>query len=101
MSRNQRQFWKHDVKVARDFNNFSSAQTGGDGGSSLTQKLAEEFAEFQETDPERNGGNTRHQQTWSPMMFRQHDTTNLSIQEMEKIFLNMAHPLHGNNGHAR
>lgn len=105
VSRNQRQFWKHDVKVARDFNKFSSAE--GDGGSLLTQKLAEEFAEFQESDPElitatsdhrrSGGGHPVHQYTWSPMMCRQHDAANLSIQEMEKIFLNMAHPLQTNN----
>lgn len=101
MSRNQRQFWKHDVKVARDFNNFSSAQTAGDGGSLLTQKLAEEFAEFQESDPElitatnHRSGHPIHQYTWS------HDTANLSMQEMEKIFLNMGHPLQSNNRHTR
>lgn len=109
VSRNQRQFWKHDVKVARDFNNFSAAQNCTDAGSSLTQKLAEEFAEFQETDPEqaaatsdqRRNGHPSHQYTWSPMMFRQQDAGNLSVQEMEKIFQNMAHPLKSNNRHIR
>lgn len=102
VSREQRQFWKHDVKVARDFNNKSdtSGATGGDltagggvlngtggtaanNGSILTQKWADEFGDFS-TDVERHLGRPAYQQTWSPRTLRHHQFNTYSTQSQER-----------------
>lgn len=99
VSREQRQFWKHDVKVARDYNNKSAGVGGAGAGpataagsglagggslanadnSSLTQKWVDEFGDFAGTDGERLGlnaemlrnvGRPAYQQTWSPRTLR-------------------------------
>lgn len=82
VSREQRQFWKYDVKVARDFNKSGSSSGGGDDGSgggggnsrsgsanrrstsasasatntNITQRWMDEFGDFAGTDVERLGG---------------------------------------------
>lgn len=107
VSRSQRQFWKHDVKVARDYNNKSS-------NPSRNNNLADEFAEFQDndlrttTDPLRNLGRPTYQNTWSPpsaMMTLQQNcggggrverAQKMSLAEIETFYMNMSQPLHKN-----
>lgn len=115
MSRSQRQFWKHDVKVARDFNNKSSnpgTNNNSSGDRLLTLKFADEFAEFQEnvrsTDHLRNLGRSTYQNTWSPTMtFQQNGRgavadgggerlRKMSLAEIEHFYMNMSQPLHKN-----
>lgn len=91
VSKSQQQFWKHDVKVARDYNK----SLGSGEGASLQQKMFEKFANL-------HGNNLRsmttdrpgpslsrfsNQHTWSPMM-RGNKTSRMSIQELEKLYSN-------------
>lgn len=86
-SKSQQQFWKHDVKVARDYN-----KTFGTGdGESLKAKLFEDLAqlrgnEFRSLATE-GSGRFSNQHTWSPMM-RGTRATRISIQELEKLYSN-------------
>lgn len=87
VSKSQQQFWKHDVKVARDYN-----QTLGTGeGASLKKKLLEDLAHFQSEEFRTltTSGSSRfsNQHTWSPMM-KANRTSRISIQELEKLYLN-------------
>lgn len=96
MSRDQRQFWKHDVKLARNYSRNASV------GDDDAQKWADDFAEFQTTDAAgrrnsemlRNVGRPAYQHTWSPMTFQ----PPISINDMDHnhMYLNIAHPLHAN-----
>lgn len=92
VSKSQQQFWRHDVKVARDYN-----KTLGKGeGTSLQQKIFEDFANFHGNDfrtlPTDRPSLSRfsNQHTWSPMM-RGNTTSRISIQELEKLYSNPAY----------
>lgn len=87
VSKAQQQFWKHDVKVARDYN-----KTVGTGeGVSLQEKFFEDFAnlhgnQFRTLTAEGNiPSRFPNQNTWSPMM-RGNRTSRISIQELEKLY---------------
>lgn len=59
--RNQKQLWKHDIKIARDFNQTINKT---DGEEHLTRRLADEISDFE------NGEgvyNSTYINTWSPM----------------------------------
>lgn len=43
-SNSQRQFWKHDIKIARDYNKTIQSHDG----ATLGKKLVDEIAEFQQ-----------------------------------------------------
>lgn len=86
-SKSQQQFWKHDVKVARDYN-----QTLGTGeGVSLKDRLFEDLAHFHgdefRTLTANGCSGFSNQHTWSPMM-RQTKTSRMTIQELEQLYLN-------------
>lgn len=65
-AKNQKRFWKHDIKVARGYNRTSHAEE-----DEFTQKLADGISEFQRAndmnaDYLRNIGHPTYQNTWSP-----------------------------------
>lgn len=87
VSKSQQQFWKHDVKVARDYN-----KTFGTGeGESLKAKIFEDLAKFRvnefRSSTTQGSGRFSNQHTWSPMM-RGSRETRISIQELEKLYTN-------------
>uniref|UniRef100_U5EUZ1 Putative conserved plasma membrane protein n=1 Tax=Corethrella appendiculata TaxID=1370023 RepID=U5EUZ1_9DIPT len=103
VSRSQKQFWKHDIKIARDYNKT----LGRDEASALNQELMDELANIQHhaVDQEQTyrgvgaellrkqfGSFSHHQQTWSPMSARHHFSirdSRPSIHELEAL-LNLA-----------
>lgn len=111
VSKSQRQFWKHDVKMARDFNKTN--KPGSDSNTTLTQQIADEFKEeFGENDLQRmnsanflkNVNQASYQNTWSPMTLRHEFPSNdaqKSRENMEKIYLKMAQPMASNNQYIR
>ncbi|XP_055681745.1 uncharacterized protein LOC129789120 [Lutzomyia longipalpis] len=97
-TQNYRQFWKHDVKIARDYNKTCQV----DDATSLRQKLADEIAGFEAQSDNRGQGARaeivrrltqgpmpslyHHQHTWSPLTHAaQYRPT---IQEMETLLMN-------------
>lgn len=108
VSRDQRQFWKHDVKLARNFQGKSRNGSVGGENASISQQLADDFADFQGSDAGRLGQNAEmlrnvgrpaYQHTWSPMNFHSHlhpNDARVTRDEMENLYLNMAHPLNKN-----
>lgn len=88
---NHRQFWRHDVKIARDYNkSHTEDQTG-----SLRRTLEDEIAGYEGQDPANKSELLRklerhftssHQKTWSPTTYNltYHPTDNrrTSIQEL-------------------
>lgn len=90
-TKTQRQFWSHDIKVAREYN-----QTSHRGEDEFTQKLADEITAAANneqvnfrSDLLRNIGRSSYQNTWSPcssrtsaFRMREHRP---SIADLEKI----------------
>lgn len=105
VSRDQRQFWKHDVKLARNFQGKSRNGSVGGENASISQQLADDFADFQGSDAGRLGQNAEmlrnvgrptYQNTWSPMNLHTHlhpNDARVTRDEIENMYLNMAHPL--------
>ncbi|KAG4073563.1 hypothetical protein HA402_000787 [Bradysia odoriphaga] len=84
-SKNQQQFWKHDVKVARDYNKT----LGAGEGVSLREKVLEDLAEIQSNNMRTlNSERYSNQHTWSPMMRAGARTSRMPIQELEKLYSN-------------
>ena len=91
VSDSQRQFWKHDIKIARDYNKTVHAEDG-----LLLQK---ELAHFQENSDEFKGvgaellrqSNYTHTNTWSPLTFRHYRkevyNTRTSVGDLEAYYL--------------
>lgn len=94
VSKYQRQFWKHDVKVARDYNKT----IGAGEGASTQEKLFEDFAQLQDNEfknsylkrAEHSVNLVSNQYTWSPMMSGPR-TTRMTIREIENAYKNMSH----------
>lgn len=92
---NQRQFWRHDIKIARDYNKTLNADEG--------KRVQSELAEFNENAVENFRGvgaellrlNPYHStQTWSPFTHRnihRSDTykTRTSVKNLEQLFKSM------------
>lgn len=109
VSHDQRQFWKHDVKLVRNIQGKSRNGSVGGESASISQQLADDFAHFRESEAGRldqnaerlrNVGSATYQNTWSPMNFRSHlhpNDARVSRDEMEHLYLNMAHPLNINS----
>lgn len=88
VSKSQEQFWKHDVKVARDYNKTIV----NDEGVSLKERLLKDLAQLRDTEfksliTEAPSGFSNQQHTWSPMM-KTNRTSRISIQELEKLYWN-------------
>lgn len=95
MLRNQNQFWKHDIKVARDYN-----KTVHEDEDLLAQKLVDEIIECQpeENDILRNISKPLYQQTWSPTSNNRDQRSKDSkstVADLEKIYrhMSLANPL--------
>lgn len=88
-SRGQRQFWKHDIKIARDYNKTLHPN------DSYTIALADELAHYKMHEKEtihgigaellRSGAN--NQNTWSPTLNHHHH-----VRDLEAIYLSLACP---------
>lgn len=93
VSKSQRQFWKHDIKVARDYN--KTCHSGAD-----LEQLANEIADFQATDNPRpdflhNIDRGTYQNTWSPMGSRSGiygRDTKPTLADLEKLYVQMTRP---------
>lgn len=89
-SKAHRHFWKHDIKIARDY--YKTCQS--EDAQALSKKLADEIAGFQKQDHEVLGGSgyLSHQNTWSPMSTRNFysfkNSSKPTIQELEALYLN-------------
>lgn len=92
----QRQFWKHDIKIARDYNKTLHTEDG----SSLNKKLAEEIAIFNEHETEKLNSSAgadllkhNHQNTWSPMTrqyFRRESCPGrTSMYDLDALYLSL------------
>lgn len=71
-TRNQKQLWKHDIKIARDFNRTNN---NTDGEEHLTRRFADEISDFE------NGEgvyNSSYINTWSPMTAQTEATPSVS-----------------------
>jgi Domain of unknown function (DUF389) len=98
VSDNQKQFWKHDIKIARDYNKTLH----GEDAAAYSERMAKEMAEFQKYDQEgglrgvgaellRNGNVGSHQNTWSPLSSRHYqNTARASVHDLEAIYLSLA-----------
>lgn len=91
VSDDQRQFWKHDIKIARDYNKTIHADEG--------QKLQEELAQFHENASENFRGvgaellrqsHYPHTNTWSPLTQRHHrkdvHNTRSSLHDLDILY---------------
>lgn len=91
LSDEERQFWKHDVPIARDYNKTLNAEDG--------KKLKEELAEFcgRESENFRGVGAELlnqefypHTHTWSPFTHRNYSrkeqTNNTSLRDLEALY---------------
>lgn len=94
VSKSQQQFWKHDVKVARDYNK-TIKRTDND---KLSGDIASEIEELQGTSTERlalsahiiNSLNQPHyQNTWSPMTLQD----GAAIQNYPQRYINIINPM--------
>lgn len=90
-TKHHRQFWKHDIKLARDYN-----QTHPENEDEFTQKLAEEINEMEQAgvtiDTDFSAGMFRdvnrksYQNTWSPSLGHTNATERrTSLADLEKI----------------
>lgn len=90
-SDNQRQFWKHDIKIARDYNKTVNADEG--------RKLQEDLSQFHENASENFKGvgaellrlnNYPHTNTWSPLTLRNHrkdvQNTRTSLRDLDSLY---------------
>lgn len=94
VSDNQRQFWKHDIKIARDYNKTLNAEEG--------IKLQKDAAQFEETCDNFKGVGAEllkqrhytHTNTWSPLSFRHHRkeayNTRTSLRELEALYMSFS-----------
>lgn len=94
VSADQRQFWKHDIKIARDYNKTIQAEEG--------RKFKEELAPFHENASENFRGvgaellkqsHYPHTNTWSPLTLRhlrKEVNTRTSVLDLDSHHLNYA-----------
>lgn len=101
VSKSQRQFWKHDIKVARDYN--KTCYSGAD-----LEQLANEIADFQGTENLRpdfllNIDRASYQNTWSPMGSRSgiyNRDAKPTLADLEKLYVQMSRPPSDNSNTA-
>lgn len=90
VSDDQRQFWKHDIKIARDYNKTINADEG--------RKVQEELNQFQHNTSDNFKGvgaellrqSYPHTNTWSPSNLRLKDSHRMSIRELDTICTSLA-----------
>lgn len=95
--KNQKQFWNHDIKIARDYNKTMHTMDG------MGQQLIEELSHFrqQHQDPNERWMNTigrTGQNTWSPRHNYQRDHRP-TIQELEALYLSLSANPNENQSH--
>ncbi|XP_058446934.1 uncharacterized protein LOC131427604 [Malaya genurostris] len=92
--KDQKQFWKHDIKIARDYNRTLHSTDG----MSMSKQLIQELTALHNQDQDGRGFGselklntiTRNQHTWSPnhnYHQREHRPT---IQELEALYLSLS-----------
>lgn len=95
VSEGQRQFWKHDIKIARDYNKTIHAEEG--------QKVREELARFHENASENFKGvgaellkqsHYPHTNTWSPLTLRHNRkevyNTQTSLHDLDALYMSLS-----------
>lgn len=92
VSPDQRQFWQHDIKIARDYNKTVHADEG--------LRLKEELEKFQEDEFRGVGAELLrlshypHTNTWSPLTLRNHrkevHNTRTSIHDFEGLYSSLS-----------
>lgn len=100
-SRGQRTFWKHDIKIARDYNKTLHPN------DSYTTALADELAHFKLHEKEKIHGigaellrhGTHNQNTWSPTIQPFHNIFHEKphMRDLEAIYLGLAGPTTNSN----
>lgn len=104
-SDHQRQFWKHDIKIARDYNKTVHADEG--------RKLQEELNHFHEHESDNFKGvgaellkqSFHPHATWSPLTLRHYrkelHNTRTSLREFEALYMGMGGKNAGGEKHHR
>ncbi|XP_055546990.1 uncharacterized protein LOC129731198 [Wyeomyia smithii] len=95
----QKQFWKHDIKIARDYNRTLHSTDG----MSMSKQLIHDLTALHNQDPESRGFGSelllntigRNQHTWSPTHNYHQREHRPSIQELEALYLSLSN---GNEG---
>lgn len=101
--KDQKQFWNHDIKIARDYNKTMHTMDGMTMNKQLLQELSH-FRQYSETDKQGsdrwlNTIGRAGQNTWSPRQphhTREHRPT---IQELEALYLSLSANNNDNAGH--
>ncbi|XP_058819469.1 uncharacterized protein LOC131682189 [Topomyia yanbarensis] len=94
VNKDQKQFWKHDIKIARDYNRTLHSTDG----MSMSKQLIHELTTLHNQDPDGRGFgsemklsiSSRNQHTWSPnhnYHQREHRPT---IQELEALYQSLS-----------
>lgn len=94
VSDGQRQFWKHDIKIARDYNKTIRADEG--------KKLQEELAQFDNASDNFKGvgaellrqSHCPHNNTWSPLTLRHYrkeiHNTRTSLRDLDALYTSLS-----------
>ncbi|CRL06705.1 CLUMA_CG019556, isoform A [Clunio marinus] len=96
----QRQFWKHDIKIARDYNKTLHAEEGRNMQAQLSQYVKNESINFKGVGAELLRQNHYpYNNTWSPLTLRYNNRkegnhARTSLHDLDALYMNLA----GRNG---
>lgn len=102
--KDQKQFWRHDIKIARDYNKTLHTMDG----MSMSKQLIHELTALHHQDPDGRGhGSERllnsisraNQNTWSPRHNYHQREYRPSIQDLEALYLSLSANTNDNQFH--
>ncbi|XP_062545675.1 uncharacterized protein LOC134212121 [Armigeres subalbatus] len=101
--KDQKQFWNHDIKIARDYNKTMHTMDGMTMNKQLLQELSH-FRQHSETDKQGsdrwlNTIGRAGQNTWSPRHLHNTREHRPTIQELEALYLSLSANSAENSGH--
>lgn len=92
VNKDQKQFWRHDIKIARDYNKTLHTMDG----MSMSKQLIHELTAMHDADGRQYGSdrwlNTiqRNQHTWSPRHNYHQRDHRPTVQELEALYLSLS-----------
>lgn len=101
----QRQFWKHDIKIARDYNKTIHADEGAQLQKGLAQ-FHDNASDFRGVGAELlKQSHYPHTNTWSPLTLRHYRkevyNTRTSLRELDALYVNLSGKNAGSEKHRR